>query len=105
MPSQPGDLSEFYARLGKIQEHHNKYPDAGADGIEFKIATLLDDYNPEDFDHDKYVYEDCVYFAHPSFPIQLNPDCSLQLWQTCSPVKSHMENTLTCMRITPPIVT
>jgi splicing factor 3A subunit 3 len=57
-PSQPGDLSEFYARLGKIQEHHNKYPDAGADGVEFEIAALLDDYNPEDYDDEEYVYED-----------------------------------------------
>ena len=57
-PNQPGDLSEFYARLGKIQEHHNKYPDAGADGVEFDISALLDEYNPEDYDDDEYVYED-----------------------------------------------
>jgi splicing factor 3A subunit 3 len=56
-PSQPGDLSEFYARLGKIQEHHNKYPDAGADGVEFEIAALLDEFNTEDYDDD-YVYDD-----------------------------------------------
>ncbi|KAH9959239.1 RNA splicing factor PRP9 [Russula dissimulans] len=60
-PSQPGDLSEFYARLGKIQEHHNKYPDAGADGPEFEIAALLDEFNPDDYDDDEeYVYEDPV---------------------------------------------
>jgi splicing factor 3A subunit 3 len=57
-PSQPGDLSEFYARLGKIQEHHNKYPDAGADAIEFEIATILDEFNPEDYDDEENVYED-----------------------------------------------
>jgi splicing factor 3A subunit 3 len=57
-PNQPGDLSEFYARLGKIQDHHNKYPDAGADGVEFEISALLDEYNPEDYDDDEYVYED-----------------------------------------------
>jgi splicing factor 3A subunit 3 len=57
-PSQPGDLSEFYARLGKIQEHHNKYPDAGADGIDFEIAALLDEFNPEDYDDDDTIYED-----------------------------------------------
>lgn len=57
-PNQPGNLSEFYARLGKIQEHHNKYPDAGADGIEFEIAALLDEFNPEDYDDDDNVYED-----------------------------------------------
>ena len=57
-PSQPGDLSQFYARLGKVQEHHNKYPDAGADGVEQEIAALLEEVNPEDYD-DEYVYEDC----------------------------------------------
>jgi splicing factor 3A subunit 3 len=59
-PSQPGDLSEFYARLGKVQEHHNKYPDAGADGVELEIAALLEEFNPEDYDED-YVYEDCKF--------------------------------------------
>jgi Splicing factor SF3a60 binding domain len=57
-PSQPGDLSEFYARLGKVQEHHNKYPDAGTDAIEFEIAALLDEFNPEDYDEEEAVYED-----------------------------------------------
>ena len=56
-PSQPGDLSEFYARLGKVQEHHNKYPDAGADGVELEIAALLEQVSPDDYDDD-YVYED-----------------------------------------------
>ena len=56
-PGQPGDLSEFYARLGKVQEHHNKYPDAGADGVELDIAALLEETNHEDYDDD-YVYED-----------------------------------------------
>ena len=57
-PSQPGNLSEFYARLGKVQEHHNKYPDTGADAIEFEIAALLDEFNPEDYDDEEAVYED-----------------------------------------------
>lgn len=57
-PSQPGDLSEFYARLGKVQEHHNKYPDAGIDAIEFEIAALLEEFNPEDYDNEEIVYED-----------------------------------------------
>jgi splicing factor 3A subunit 3 len=74
-PSQPGDLSEFYARLGKVQEHHNKYPDAGVDGVEFEIAALLDDFNPEDYDDEEYVYEDREFFCRPlvsyihSFPL------------------------------------
>lgn len=70
-PSQPGDLSQFYARLGKVQEHHNKYPDAGADGVELEIAALLEEFNPEDYDED-YVYEDCKFtlpFVPRSFSI------------------------------------
>jgi splicing factor 3A subunit 3 len=66
-PSQPGDLSEFYARLGKVQEHHNKYPDTGADAIEFEIATLLDEFNPEDYDEEENGYEDRE-FARLSLP-------------------------------------
>ena len=68
-PKQPGDLSEFYARLGKIQEHHNKYPDAGADGVEFDIAALLDGFNPEDYDDDEYIYEDRESLRTFRFPI------------------------------------
>ena len=64
-PNQPGDLSEFYARLGKIQEHHNKYPDAGADGIEFDIAALLDEFNPEDYEDDDIIYEDREFLQIP----------------------------------------
>ena len=101
-PNQPGDLSEFYARLGKIQEHHNKYPDAGADGVEFEIATLLDEYNPEDYDDDEYVYEDREFLWNPRLPI-LTRSRSFKPWQTCSPEKSRMENTLTYTQITPPI--
>jgi splicing factor 3A subunit 3 len=72
-PSQPGDLSQFYARLGTIQEHHNKYPDAGADGVEFEIAALLDDYSPEDYDDDEYVYEDREFLRTLRFLHRLNP--------------------------------
>lgn len=63
-PNQPGDLSEFYARLGKVQEHHNKYPDTGADAIEFEIASLLDEFNPEDYEEEENVYEDREYVRH-----------------------------------------
>ncbi|TFK71772.1 hypothetical protein BDN72DRAFT_408415 [Pluteus cervinus] len=42
-PSQQNDLSEFYSRLVKIQEHHNKYPDSVSGGIDLEIAALLED--------------------------------------------------------------
>ena len=56
-PNRQNDLSEFYSRLGKIQEHHNKYPDAGADGFELELAAFLDEVSPEDVDED-YIEED-----------------------------------------------
>ncbi|KZV77152.1 RNA splicing factor PRP9 [Peniophora sp. CONT] len=47
---QQGDLSAFYSRLGKLQEHHHKYPDAGADGFALELAAFLDEPSPEDYD-------------------------------------------------------
>lgn len=40
---QQNDLSEFYARLVKIQEHHSKYPDSVPGGFDLEIAAFLDD--------------------------------------------------------------
>ncbi|KAI0321996.1 hypothetical protein OF83DRAFT_1050217 [Amylostereum chailletii] len=47
-PNQQSDLSAFYSRLGKIQEHHHKYPDASADGFELELAAFMDEFGPED---------------------------------------------------------
>ncbi|THH19917.1 hypothetical protein EW146_g1362 [Bondarzewia mesenterica] len=58
-PNRQNDLSEFYSRLGKIQEHHNKYPDAGADGFELELAAFLHEVAPEDMD-EGYVEEDSI---------------------------------------------
>ena len=41
--SHQNDLSEFYERLNKIQEHHNKYPDAVPLAFDFEIATFLEE--------------------------------------------------------------
>lgn len=43
LPSQQNDLSEFYSRLGRIQEHYNKYPDAVSVGFDLEIAAFLDE--------------------------------------------------------------
>lgn len=55
-PSNPNDLSEFYKRLGKIQEHHAKYPDAVVSGFDLEIAAFLDeeeqDYGEDDYEED-----------------------------------------------------
>lgn len=39
----PNNLSEFYARLGKIQEHYVKYPETIANGFELELAALMDE--------------------------------------------------------------
>lgn len=58
-PNQNGaELSEFYSRLAKIQEHHNKYPDAGADGYELELAALLNDGGGNDDTEEDYMEED-----------------------------------------------
>ncbi|TFK43682.1 hypothetical protein BDQ12DRAFT_643299 [Crucibulum laeve] len=52
-PSQQNDLSEFYSRLVKIQEHHAKYPDSVAGGSDLEIAALLDEPNQEDEEYEE----------------------------------------------------
>lgn len=47
---QQGDLAAFYSRLGKLQDHHHKYPDAGADGFDLELAAFLDEPAPEEYD-------------------------------------------------------
>ncbi|KAJ3575822.1 hypothetical protein NP233_g831 [Leucocoprinus birnbaumii] len=48
-PAKADDLSEFYSRLVKIQEHHNKYPDS-APGIDLELASFLEEPDPEEED-------------------------------------------------------
>ncbi|KAI0700746.1 hypothetical protein BC835DRAFT_1518002 [Cytidiella melzeri] len=48
--SNPGDLSEFYKRLGKIQEHYAKYPEAVADSFDYELAAFLDDAQEHGYD-------------------------------------------------------
>ena len=55
-PGNPNDLNEFYARLGKIQEHHLKYPDATANGFELELAALVDDM--DEAGEDEYEQDD-----------------------------------------------
>jgi splicing factor 3A subunit 3 len=51
------DLGEFYARLVKIQEHYNKYPDSVAGGgFELELASFLDE--PEQGVDEEYEEED-----------------------------------------------
>jgi splicing factor 3A subunit 3 len=60
-PSQQNDLSEFYSRLVKIQEHHSKYPDSIPGGFDLELAALIEDTNQEVGDED-YEEEDRACF-------------------------------------------
>ncbi|KAF8639817.1 hypothetical protein AX17_001074 [Amanita inopinata Kibby_2008] len=57
--AQQNDLSEFYSRLVKVQEHHSKYPDSVPGGFDLEIAALLDEPEQEIADED-YEEEDPV---------------------------------------------
>ncbi len=46
-PAKADDLSEFYSRLVKIQEHHNKYPDS-APGFDLELASFLEEPDQDD---------------------------------------------------------
>jgi splicing factor 3A subunit 3 len=59
-PTQQNDLSEFYSRLVKIQEHHSKYPDSVSGGFDLELAALLED--GENYEgEDEYEDEDRSY--------------------------------------------
>ncbi|KAI6163114.1 hypothetical protein EDD17DRAFT_1571259 [Pisolithus thermaeus] len=59
-PAQPSDLSEFYARLVKIQDHYNKYPDVAAGGFDLELAALLEEGNQDGVDEEEYEEEDPI---------------------------------------------
>jgi hypothetical protein len=95
------DLSEFYARLVKVQDHYNKYPDAVAGGFEMELAAILEEGNQDGLDDD-YEEEDraltAVLIFH-CFTFVFQP------YHYFSLVKKHTESTLICTRITPRITT
>ncbi|KAG6337239.1 hypothetical protein ID866_1869 [Astraeus odoratus] len=59
-PTHPSDLSEFYARLVKIQDHYNKYPDVAAGGFDLELAALLEEGNQDGVDEEEYEEEDPI---------------------------------------------
>lgn len=58
--SRADDLSEFYSRLGKIQEHHAKYPDGIVDGFELELLALTEDPTAGEVD-EEYMEEDRMF--------------------------------------------
>ena len=99
-PAQPGDLSEFYARLVKIQDHYNKYPDVAAGAFEQELAALLEEGNQDGID-EEFEEEDRAYLSICYLCVTLHSSL-VQLYHCCSPEKKHTGNTSTCMRTTPP---
>ena len=62
--SHQNDLSEFYERLNKIQEHHNKYPDAVPLAFDFEIAAFFDEPaqdGDEDFEEEDRMCDSVFY--------------------------------------------
>lgn len=57
LSSNTNDLTEFYSRLGKIQEHYAKYPDSVASGFDFELAAFLDD-GQDNVDDEEYEEDD-----------------------------------------------
>jgi splicing factor 3A subunit 3 len=49
---RPDDLGEFYSRLRKIKDYHNKYPDATVGSVELELAAFLSEGNGEGEDGD-----------------------------------------------------
>lgn len=62
-PGGPNDLAEFYARLGKIQEHYVKYPETIANGFELELAALIDD-DMDDAGEDEYEQDDREWYRN-----------------------------------------
>jgi hypothetical protein len=103
-PQQQNDLSEFYSRLVKIQEHHSKYPDATPGGFDLELAALLEEGNQDGID-EEYEEEDCeCHFIVIVFCIRLTVRV-LQPSLFCFPVKRHTANMLTCIPTIPRIIT
>ena len=82
--SKADDLSEFYSRLGKTQEHHAKYPDGITDGFELELLALTEDPMAEEGD-DGYLEEDRMFTMHlPSLFLPLThifSNWELILWR------------------------
>ncbi|KAH9850741.1 RNA splicing factor PRP9 [Lenzites betulinus] len=52
------DLSAFYDRLGKITEHHAKYPNSTVGGFELELAAFVDD--DEEMEDEEFEQDDPV---------------------------------------------
>lgn len=76
-PPQQNDLSEFYSRLSKIQEHHSKYPDSVPGGFDLELAALLE--GNEVGDDDDYEEEDRACILCSRIHCLTNPHAAISL--------------------------
>jgi Splicing factor SF3a60 binding domain len=76
-----GDLSEFYARLVKVQEHYSKYPDSlSGGGFDLELAYFVDEPGQEEEDFEE---EDRELLSSSSFQLSdsnLTSNRSAVLW-------------------------
>lgn len=92
--SRVDDLSEFYSRLGKIQEHHAKYPDGITDGFELELLALTEEPAAEEGDED-YMEDDRTFNMSlcPCLPVSCARSQRLGIY---SLERNHTGNTWTC---------
>lgn len=76
-PQQQNDLSEFYSRLVKIQEHHSKYPDATPGGFDLELAALLEEGNQDDDEEEED--RKCIFLNHLKSAERVFSHCTLVL--------------------------
>lgn len=95
-PQQQSDLSEFYSRLVKVQEHHNKYPDTAPGGFDLELAVLLEEGNQDDEE-----YEDEDRECYMLIRVLIDRVYAMQPSLFCSRAKKRMANMLTYTRIIP----
>jgi len=91
--SKADDLSEFYSRLVKIQEHHNKYPDS-APGIDLELASFLEEPGQEEEDLD--VEDDRTV---PLVTLSSFTEKNSQRFPSCSRERKHLANIVICILI------
>lgn len=96
-PHRQDDLSSFYDRLSKIQEHHAKYPDSVVGGFELELAAFVDE--AEELEGEEFEQDDRACLSSRSSLIS-DLRARRQPSPCCSRERRATANTLTCTLIT-----
>lgn len=78
------DLSTFYSRVGKIQEHYAKYPDAIVSGLDPELAAFLEEEEAGGGDEEYEEDDRMLYSAHRLLSSSPPTSCSCRttlLWR------------------------